>query len=106
MYTAIAPAAPAVLQEASTFRIKLEVGIKNSENGVILLSGEKFETEIKLPKSYGSYQSRVIHCENIALGKYAEKLEKDLETNRTLKRRLANVDWTIYSKTKSVVELT
>lgn len=100
MFTEVATKA-----EATTFCLKLEISIKNSENGHILVTGQKFSCDVKIPASYGSHAARVRRAENLALQQYAVKLEQDIHTNAILARRLKNVDWSLFSKTTSVKEL-
>jgi hypothetical protein len=90
---------------ATKFSFKLEVGIKNSENGHILVAGQKFNCEIEIPASYGSYAARLRRGENLALEQYAAQLQKELDTSSLIAKRLKNVDWMLFSKTLSVKEL-
>lgn len=90
--------------EATTFHLKMEIGVKNSEDGRILISGQKFECSIPMCASYGTYKARLLRSENLALEKYAEKLRSEMESNRAMARRLGNADWTIFSKLLSVKE--
>jgi len=91
--------------EATTFRLKLEISIKNAEGGHILLKGQKFSCDIAIPAGYGTYAARLRRGENLALQEYAAKLEKEIASNAVLAKKLKNVDWSLFGKTLSVKEL-
>jgi len=99
------PTELAVKEPATTFRFKMEIGIKDSNSGHVVVAPQKFECDIEVPSGYATHATRKVRSENIALQRYATQLESDMETNALLRRRLKGIDWVLFHKVITVKEL-